>query len=490
MLYGGQAGGGKSDALLFGALRQIDHPDYKALILRRTFPELRELVDRSLAVFPETGATWNERDHRWAFPSGATYQFGYCGTYAEAMQYQGQQFTTIAFDELGQLPEERIWLFLMSRNRTASAGLVRMMRASANPGGPGHAWIKRRFVSRCPNDGRPVEIVPENGGAETTTRAFVKATLRDNPTLMVADPGYEARLRMLPELEYRWLAMGDWDAGVGLGLADLSREKHLVYGLDHVPRHWTLFAAFDWGYHHPFYFGVFACDEGGTVYLLDAITGRHLQPPDIVFRVLDRLKALGLSASHLRYTAAGHDCWADHKARGEHVPTIAEHFATLGLPLVRANISRVAGVQNIRRYLNWKLRDQLGEREIPPRFQICDTLTNRRVYDCLESRVSDPDDPEDILKTDADDRGEGGDDAYDMVRYGLASRPLTPAMAAEPGGFKVGDRAPHFDIAQQRLVRVTPAAALNEIFQEWGRPKNAAPFTHAVPTWRRPVGPR
>lgn len=491
VLYGGQAGGGKSDALLYGGLRQIDHPEYKALILRRTFPELRELIDRSLIVFPQAGGVWNQMDHRWRFPTGATYQFGYCGTYAEVLQYQGQQFTWVGYDEIGQLPEERVWLYLMSRNRASAPGLVRMMRASANPGGPGHAWIKRRFVSRCPSDGTPIEVLPDNATpgivGKLTTRAFVKATLRDNPTLMGTDPDYESRLALLPELEYRWLALGDWDAGAGLGLQELQRDKHLRATFDLIPAHWTVFGAFDWGYEHPFAFGLFGMDDSGSVFLLDAVFGRHLQPPDIVLRILDRLEALGIGGGRLRYTTAGHDCWADYKSRGERTPTIAEEFARLGIPLRKANISRIAGVQNLRRYLRWKTRDSLFdvEREIPPRFQICDTPGTRRVYECLETRISDPDDPEDILKTDADHRGDGGDDAYDMVRYGLASRPIIPALEAAARRAKDDDRAPHFNIEQRRFERIQPGAALAEAFTDTGRPKYAAPIVHRVPIWGR-----
>jgi len=484
VLYGGQAGGGKSDALLYGGLQQIAHPDYKALILRRTFPELRELIDRSMATFPQMGGVWTIVDHRWRFPSGATYQFGYCGSYAEAMQYQGQQYTWIGYDEIGQLPEERVWLFLMSRNRVSSPGLIRMMRASANPGGPGHHWLKRRFISRCPDNGTPITVALDQGvrDGKTISRAFIKATLSDNPALIAADPEYEQRLRLLPELEYRWLAKGDWDAGAGLGLIELARDKHLVPPIEVVPSHWTIFGAFDWGYAHPFYCGVFCCDDGGGVYLLDSVAGRHLQPPDIVLRILDRLQAFGIPRDRVRYTAAGHDCWADHKSRIEHVPTIAEEFSRLGLPLRKANISRIAGVQNIRRYLRWKERHALTEQEyeIPPRFRICDTPNNRKVFECLESRVSDPTDPEDILKTDADDRGEGGDDAYDMVRYGLASRPLVPALL-DAERRRAAEHAPHFDYKTQKFQTFKPTQELREIFDSPARCRHAAPIHHRIP---------
>jgi hypothetical protein len=408
-LYGGAAGGGKSDALLFGSLRQIDHPQYKALILRRTFPELRELMDRAHLVFRQIGGVWNEQAKRYTFPTGATVEFGYCETYSDVQRYQGQQYTYIAFDELGQVPEERIWTYLMSRNRTASAGLVKQMRASANPGGPGHHWLKRRFIHECPPNGSTVSVSLRDGS--TSTRAFVQAFLSDNPTLMANDPTYGQRLSQLPDLEYRWLAAGDWDAGAGLGLSDLKRSTHLIAARP-IPEHWTLFGAFDWGYAHPFSFGLFAADEDGSCYLVDSCSARRMQPPEIAERITDCL-----AGRTLRYIWAGHDCWADVRARAENIPTIAEHFARLGLPLVKANISRVSGVQNVRRYL-----------AAPARFYVMDTPSNRKVFECLESLVGDPDKPEDILKVDADENGEGGDDAYDMVRYGLASRPTVPVV--------------------------------------------------------------
>lgn len=490
VLYGGQAGGGKSDALLFGGLRQIDQPAYKALILRRTYPELRELIDRAMAVFPQIGGVWNEKDHRFRFPSGATYEFGYLEVYADVFKYQGQQYTWIGYDEIGQLAEERIWLYMMSRNRAAAPGLVRMMRASANPGGAGHGWLKRRFISRCAPDGTPVLVTPDNGDQKIRiSRAFVKSTLRDNPTLMDRDPEYEARLAMLPELEYRWLALGDWDAGAGLALAELQRDKHLVRASILIQPHWTVFGAFDWGYQHPFSFGLFLCDDQGQITLLDAASGRHLQPPEIALRVRDCIQRHGLSVSRLRYVAAGHDCWADHKARGERVPTIAEQMASEGIPLVRANISRIAGVQNFRRYLRWKTRDALDqqEREIEPRFRMRDTPANRRVFDCLETRVSDPDEPEDVLKTDADDRGEGGDDPYDMVRYGLASRPIIAKLRPQRADTKRDHRAPRVDYNGERgtLRVITADDELSSLFGDTGRRKGAAPFVHRVPQWKK-----
>lgn len=418
LLYGGAAFGGKSEMLLHDGLKQIGNPNYKALLLRRTFPELRELIDRSFSVFPKLGGKWNQQDKRWTFPSGATYQMGYCETYPDVFQYQGQQYAWIGYDELGQCSEERIWTYLMSRNRAPYKGVQTFMRGSANPGGPGHHWLKRRFIQNCPSDGTPVRI----GGM---TRSFVQAFMTDNKIGMELDPTYELKLDALPETERAWLKFGDWNAGAGMGLADLSRDVHMIAPIE-IPGHWTMFGSFDWGYNHPFAFGLFAADEDGNVYLVESVHGRRLQPDQIAHRIVESLP--GYDVRRLTHIAAGHDCWADRKARGELVPTIAEQFYEIGLLLDKANISRISGVQNLRRYLTYK--SPTGEK-FDPRFRIFKTESNKRVFDCLESRVSDPDNIEDILKTDANEQGEGGDDFYDMVRYGLASRPLnaTPVQA-------------------------------------------------------------
>lgn len=402
-----------------GTLRQIAHPDYRALILRRTFPELRELMDRALAVFGQIGGEWNEQAKRWRFGSGAIIEFGYCETYRDVLQYQGKQFAHIAFDEIGQCAEERIWTYLMTRNRAGGPGLHIAMRGSANPGGAGHYWLKRRFVDVCRPDGTPIV------GSMGQTRAFVRATIRDNPTLLQNDPEYENRLKNLPELEYRWLALGDWNAGGGLAFPELGDHDTYFVKPSRVPEHWKVFGAFDWGYSHPFAFGVFACDEDGNLYLVDSCHGRQLQPPDIAQRWKRTLEAHNL-LGRCRVVIAGHDCWADVKARSEHVPTLAEQFYSEGFVLKRANISRVAGVQNMRAYFAPTGPERTGV----PRFRVFDTLGNRRTYEVLESRIADPDDVEDVLKTDADELGIGGDDPYDMIRYGLASRPLRGKLLA------------------------------------------------------------
>ncbi|MGH7530536.1 MAG: hypothetical protein ACREMN_09165 [Gemmatimonadales bacterium] len=412
-LYGGAAGGGKSDALLFGGLRQIRSPHYRALLLRQSFPELRELMDRAADIFPRLGGEWNERDHRWRFASGGAFEFGYCASFTDVQRYQGQEFTYIAFDEIGNLADPRVWTFLISRCRPKHPSLVPMMRASANPGGPGHGWLKRRFIDAT-DGGRRLYTDPETG----LTRRFVPARVSDNPTILVNNPAYVAQLRSLPEMLRRQLLDGDWSAGTGLALSELDRAMHFCDVFE-PPAHWTRFGAFDWGYAHPWVFTHFAVDGDGNVVCCDTIRGRRHLPWEIAERIRDRCPV-----ERLGYIVAGHDCWAEVRARGEDTPSIAEQFAECGVHLSEANIDRRHGLNNLRHALAWRGRGPNGTDGLP-RLTFMRTEGNLWLFDQLETMVCDPGDPEDVLKLNANpDTGEGGDDGYDCLRYGVASRPM------------------------------------------------------------------
>ena len=193
-----------------------------------------------------------------------------------------------------------------------------------------------------------------------------------------------------------------------------------------VQGHWFLWGAIDWGYSHPWSFGLFAANESGLVRLVDAATGRRQQPDEIADTVAQLLDRHGLTFDRLAYTVAGGDVLDEHaRARGLEGPTIAEQWQARGWTVARSSASgsgqRVKSLQNLRAYL----RD-------PERFRWSDTPENAAVMTCLETRVVDPADPEDVLKQDADANGKGGDDAYDMIRYGLYSRPLTQAAPVPP----------------------------------------------------------
>ena len=193
-LYGGAAGGGKSDALLMAALEYVHVPGYSALLLRRTYADLAlpgAIMDRAATWLAGTDATWNGTDKRWTFPSGATLSFGYLDNERDRYRYASAEFQFIGFDELTQFPEQ--WYrFLFSRlRRTGSVRAPLRMRAATNPGGLGHEWVRRRFVAQ-----------------HDAARPFVPALLVDNPSLDAAE--YLESLAELDATTRKQLEEGLW----------------------------------------------------------------------------------------------------------------------------------------------------------------------------------------------------------------------------------------------------------------------------------------
>jgi hypothetical protein len=433
---GGARGGGKSQGLIYGGLRYRDNPHYRALILRQTFPELREIMDETLATFPEIGARWKESEKRWFFPSGAIYEFGYCSSYLEALQYRGQQYGRIAFDEIGDLRDaEKIWKFLSSSCRSTGPGIRPQMLCSGNPGGAAHGWLKRYFITPCGKDGGTV-YDPGNG----LLRRFIPARVYDNPTLLANNPRYVQQLEGLPDLMRKQLLLGDWDAGSGTALEELTLEKHLVQPFE-VPDHWPRFGAFDWGFAHWWVFGEYAVNEDGRVYCVRTLRGRRQLPRQIVAAIKEGCP----DWERLSPIVAGHDVKSDDRSRADNTPTVQESFQDEGLFLSDANTARRAGLQRLREWIAWKgiYRDPQSGKLVDgqPMLQWFDNPGNRRAIAALMDIMTDEDDPNMAQKTDADrDTGEGGDDDFDMNRYAMAER-IVPARTIERAAFNMNDPA-------------------------------------------------
>lgn len=229
--YGGSAGAGKSEALLMGATRLIHLPHYRALLLRRTIPELkRSLIERSQEFYRGLGGEYNSSDKLWRFKSGAIIEFGSSDHPSDVTKYQSAEYQYIGFDELTSF-EESQYLYLFSRLRTTH-GIPLRIRFGTNPGGIGHDWVLRRFAPwlypesevsyqglRVASGERLYYIVDRKTGQErwvpkgtpgAKSRAFFRALVKDNPYL--AGTEYESNLDNLDPVTRAQLRDGDWMA--------------------------------------------------------------------------------------------------------------------------------------------------------------------------------------------------------------------------------------------------------------------------------------
>jgi hypothetical protein len=150
VFFGGARGGGKSYATLADPLRYCHRPAHRALILRRTMPELRDMIAKSQQMYSKAfpGARWRDQDKEWRFPSGARIEFGYAENTQDALRYQGQSYTAIYVDELPQYPSPDVWNFLRSSLRSVDPEIPAVMRATGNPGNVGSPWVKAMFIDR------------------------------------------------------------------------------------------------------------------------------------------------------------------------------------------------------------------------------------------------------------------------------------------------------------------------------------------------------
>lgn len=226
-LYGGAAGGGKSDALLVDAIRGLGKGygrNYAALLLRREFPDLEmSLMRRAHALYPRLGGVWTGVNKTWTFPNGETVRFGHAQHELDVHQYQGAEFQFVGFDELTSFTEYQ-YVYLISRLRS-SAGVPCRLRAATNPGGPGHDWVFKRFGYWLDPESKhraaPAEILYLKRDADGTEqrvdrdtpgalgRTFVPAVLSDNPYL-ARDGAYGRALDELDPVTRERLKSGNW----------------------------------------------------------------------------------------------------------------------------------------------------------------------------------------------------------------------------------------------------------------------------------------
>lgn len=258
-LFGGAAGGGKTDCLVMEALRQIANPRYNGILFRRTFPELTTadgIERRTLNWYPAYGGRYNASKHVWTFPSAAQIFLGHIQHEKDVSDYQSAQFGYIGFDELTHFTLYQ-YTYMFSRNRAdIDSGVRCYVRVGTNPGGTGHRWVKKRFV----NAGiinkigwfakiADVDTPVGRNYPYAKSRTFIPALLASNPML---GQDYIANLRMLDSVTQKQLEKGDWDAEArdDLIYPDFSDEHNVDIDADYDPNY-PLYWAEDDGYTNP-----------------------------------------------------------------------------------------------------------------------------------------------------------------------------------------------------------------------------------------------
>ena len=410
VFYGGARGGGKSYAMLIDPLRYCHKENHRALLIRRTMPELRDLINHSQRLYSRAfpGAKWREQEKEWRFPSGAKIEFGYAENMTDALRYQGQSYTWIGIDELPQYPSPDIYNFLRSSLRSVDPDIPVYMRSTGNPGNVGSQWVKEMFVDPIdPNTAFNIEIVTPSG-PKYITRRFIPAKLQDNPYLMQTDD-YYAMLSSLPEVQRKQFLDGNWDAFSNAAFPEFDRSIHVVEPFE-VPKGWQRFRAADWGYSSPACVLWFAIDYDNNLWIY-----RELYTKKITADVFAR-KVLELEhGEYIRYGVLDASTWAK---RGDIGPSIAETMIQQGCrwrPSDRTPKSRISGKLEIHKRL--KIVD---EKKKEPGIRIFSSCRN--LIRTLPLLPLDDHNPEDV-NTDAEDH------AYDALRYGCMSRPMHTSYA-------------------------------------------------------------
>jgi hypothetical protein len=416
VFYGGARGGGKSYAMLVDPLRFCHKQKHRALLIRRTMPELRDLINHSQQLYSKAypGAKWREQEKEWKFPSGARIEFGYAENLTDVLRYQGQSYTWICIDELPQYPNEDIYNFLRSSLRSVDPDIPVYMRATGNPGNVGSMWVKEMFVDPAiPNTKFEIEIKTPVG-VKKITRKYIPAKLQDNPYLMQTDD-YYAMLASLPEVQRKQFLEGNWEAFEDSSFPEFNKELHIVKPFD-IPRNWMRFRAADWGYSSPACCLWFAIDFDNNIFVY-----RELYTQKITADIFARKVLEAEQGENIRYGVLDSSTWA---RRGDIGPSIAETMIQEGCrwrPSDRSPKSRVAGKLELHKRL------RPDETTGYPTMFFFDNCTN--LIRTLPMLPVDKNNPEDV-DTHAEDH------AYDALRYGCMSRPVHPATRTS--NYRVG----------------------------------------------------
>lgn len=391
-LYGGAAGGGKSDELVMLPVTRGFHkePYFKGIIFRRTYPELEsEVILRSKDWYPHFGGTYSEERRRWSFGSGAIIQFGHCEHENDIRKYDTSEYQYGAFDELTSFTEFQYSYFVHSRMRSrGSSNIPVIVRSGTNPGNVGHKWVRKKFVEPAPWG----TIIRDS--RTTLKRIFIQCLATDNPHI---DKNYINRLMGLPEAERRAKLDGDWYTFEGQVFGDFRENNipgepenaiHICEPFD-IPEYWIRILAVDWG------FNAFTIGLWGAISPQDRlyIYREYAQKRRRVVEWASEIGALSQGESY-RKVSLCRSAWQD---RGEDELIIADKFKKYsGLEPSQAKNDRLAGKDALAEFIRWEIKPRsvapVGEYNVDEASRIM----RQQGYDAYKSYIEsfEPEEPE------------------------------------------------------------------------------------------------
>lgn len=386
----------------------------KTLILRKTYQELINNHINEMRGLLHGIAKYNSSEKVFRFDNGSTIKFGYCANDGDLDQYQGAEYDVVFIDEAGQFQE--MWIRKITASVRGANDLPKRFYYTLNPGGPSHGYFKRLFIDKVYNEGEDPEEY-----------RFIQSKVTDNRALMMMQPDYIKQLQALPyKLRRAWLD-GDWDVFEGAFFEEWTDDPahyqdrqwtHVIDPFD-IPRTWTVFRGFDWGYARPFAVIWWAVDPDGVMYAILELYGMGREPNegikwtnDQVFREIARIEREHpwLKGREIQ-GIADPSIWAKESTG----ISIYESSAAQGVYWNRADNERIPGWMQVR------YRMQFDEQGYPMMyvFTNCKHLIRTmplQMYD--EVKVED-------LDTDLEDH------LIDVVRYCANSRPIVPSIVAK-----------------------------------------------------------
>lgn len=261
ILFGGARGGGKSDGILGKYLIKSRRygRDFNAIFFRKELPQADDLIDRAKQLYLPHGAYWREQAREFRMKEGGRIRFRPLENVTDAQKFMGQSLSDAAVEEAGnyETPQPIDMLFGALRSK---AGVPIQLLLTANPGGPGHSWIRHRYIDPAPLGMQVLTRKLPNGS--THDYIFIPSKVQDNRILLEHDPHYVDRLYLVGSeaLVKAWLE-GDWNVVAGAFFPEWNTAKHVIQPME-LPLYWHRFRSFDFGSARPFSVGWWAVSDG------------------------------------------------------------------------------------------------------------------------------------------------------------------------------------------------------------------------------------